>query len=90
MAFSTFKLLLKPKSFRSLTPPKVGFVRLPKVLGSKTKKKLKKFIFLKKPELLDIPKNGFGLPGWSTSKFSIPLLWYNSNKTKFAGVTSEY
>ena len=95
LAFSTSKPLLRSKSFRSLTPPKVGFLRPTKVLGSKnsvlgpqkTKKKVEKIDFLKKPELLDLPESGFGLPGWSTSKCSIPLLWYNSNKNKFAGVT---
>ena len=51
------KLLLRSKSFRSLTPQKVGFLRPTKVLESKnsafgpqkTKKKLKKLIFSKNP-----------------------------------------
>ena len=89
------KLLLRSKSFRSLTPQKVGFLRPTKVLGSKNsvlgpqkiKNKVEKIDFLKKPELLDLPESGFGVPGWSTSKCSIPLSWYNSNKNKFSGVT---
>ena len=73
----------------------MGFLRPTKVLGSKNsalgpqklKKNVEKIDFLKKPELLDLPESGFGVPGWSTSKCSIPLSWYNSNKNKFAGVT---
>ena len=42
-------------------------------LGRQSTKKNSKNWFLKKTELLHLPESGFGVPGWSTSKCSIPL-----------------
>ena len=91
------KTIAQIKKCQKFDPPKSGVSKVNLVVGvkkqcfgtPKTKKKVEKIDFLKKPKLLDLPERGFGLPGWSTTKCSIPLLWYNSNKNKFAGVTCE-
>ena len=59
------KLLLRSKSFRSMTPPKVRFARPNKVFwGQKSfwgPPKLKKNDYLKKPKFWDLSEHG----GWS-------------------------
>ena len=57
--------MLGSKSFRSMTPPKVRFLRPNKVSGGQKSflgaPKIKKIDFLKKPEFCDLSEHG----GWS-------------------------
>ena len=59
------KPMLGSKSFRSMTPPKVRFLRPNKVSGGQKSflgaPKIKKIDFLKKPEFCDLSEHG----GWS-------------------------
>ena len=59
------------KSFRSMTPPKVGFLRLIKVLGAQKSflglPKTQKIDFLKKPEFRDLSEHWRWFPQWPWS-----------------------
>ena len=58
--YKSLKLLLRSKNVRSMTPPKVGFLRPNKVLGVQKKlrgpHKMKKINFLKKGYSYNLPK----------------------------------
>ena len=62
---------IRSKSFRSTTPPKVGSLRLNKVLGAQKKffgtPKTRKIDFLKKPEFRDLSEHWRWFPQWPWS-----------------------
>ena len=71
--FETLKPLLRSKSFRSMTPPKVRFLRPNKVLGAQKRclgpPKHKKIDFLKKLDLSDLAAHSWELPQYPVPRY---------------------
>ena len=73
------KLWPRSKSFRSMTPPKVRFLRPNKVLGAQKSflgpPKTQKIDFLKKLELYDLAAHSWGLPQYPVTRSHWSFQW---------------
>ena len=82
------KLQLWSKSCRSMTPPKVRFLRPNKVLGAQKNflgpPKTQKIDFLKKPELCDLTEHWRWFPQWPWSSGCPQTPVFNSKSSNFA------